>query len=214
VKREVSAQRQPPTPEMRKRAPRQPRAKSAKFLTREERVQEAVKIIRECKGIKPDSCEGSVVNILDWLEAVCTGSSALRRVSSKETRRADEQVVAWLRRGVILLNNLYLWPVGFEKFRDEVKRWADMYEAERNRPVGKPKPSAYAKRFAAEAALHLCDEFGVKLTKTKRGAFCRLAAVLYGDRRADLQKHCAKVIAPNYRTSLARRQSGAKMVPV
>jgi hypothetical protein len=31
------------------------------------------------------------------------------------------------------------------------------------------------------------------------------AAVLYGDKNADLQKHCMKVITPNYRTWLARR---------
>ena len=95
MKREVSARRsventRPPTPAMRKQEPRRRRAKSAKFLTREERIQEAVKIIRGSKGIESDSCEGSVANILDWLEAVCTRSSALRRVSSKETRRADE----------------------------------------------------------------------------------------------------------------------------
>jgi hypothetical protein len=85
-----------------------------------------------------------------------------------------------------------------------VKRWAVIYGAERNWPVGKPKPSAYPKQFAAEAALHLCDEFGVKLTKTKRGVFCRLAAVLHGDKDADLQKHCMMVVAPNYRTWLAK----------
>lgn len=185
------------------------RIKSVHLLRREDRIREAVKIIddnRRDKGGERCSCKDSIANILDWLEFACTGQRVLRRASSKKTSRADAQVAAWLRKGVILLNSLYLWPPGFENFRDEVRRWATVYEAgERIRPVRKPTPSAYEKRFAAEAALHLCEEFGIKLTTTKRGAFCTLAAVLLGDRHADLQKQCAKVLAPNYRTWLARR---------
>jgi hypothetical protein len=183
-------------------------AKSAKLLTREQRVQEAVKIIRGCKGIEPDSCEGSIANILDWLERICPLRAALRRSSSKEAKLEEKRVLMWLRRGKVLLKNLYQWPAGFESFQYEVTRWAAVYEEgerlSRLPRLGIGRTTAYDKQIAAEAALHLCDEFGVKLTKTKRSAFCRLAAVLYGDKDADLQKHCMKVVAPNYRTSLTR----------
>jgi len=53
-----------------------------------------------------------------------------------------------------------------------------------------PKPDAFEKRLAAEAAPRLCERFGVKPTTTKDGQFCRLAALLYGDERADVQHHC------------------------
>ena len=71
---------------------------------------------------------------------------------------------------------------------------------------------AEAKRVAAEAAPHLCDEFAIKPTTTKDGPFCALAAVMWGDETADLQKHCIEVLAPGYRTFLARRsaESGQK----
>ena len=75
--------------------------------------------------------------------------------------------------------------------------------------AGITRTTAYAKLLAAEAALHLCDEFRIKPTTTKRGAFCRLAAVLYGVKDADLQKLCMK----SHRTelqNLARQKGSAK----
>ncbi len=56
--------------------------------------------------------------------------------------------------------------------------------------LGKPKPDAYEKRLAADAALHLLKTHDIGLTTTKTGAFCKLAALLYGDQNNDLQHHC------------------------
>jgi hypothetical protein len=56
--------------------------------------------------------------------------------------------------------------------------------------LGKPKPDAYEKRLAAEAALGLLKAHDIDPTTTKTGAFCMLAAALYGDKSADLQRHC------------------------
>ena len=50
--------------------------------------------------------------------------------------------------------------------------------------------------MAAEAAPHLCDEFAIKPTTTKNGAFCALAAVMWGDETADLQKHVSRCLRP------------------
>jgi hypothetical protein len=69
----------------------------------------------------------------------------------------------------------------------------------------KPKPDAYAKRMAALSAMYLCERFGIALTttrattrntgeKTKASVFCRLAAALYGDESADLQRYCREVV--------------------
>ena len=186
----------------------QRRAEKGKdLLPREARIKRAAKIIMECgrhKGIERRTCVDCVVNILDWHEFVCNGYKVLR--VSQNTRRKDDQVLAWLRRGRSLLENLPSYPPGIETFRNEVKRWSTVYqEIHEGRLARTPKPFAYEKRFAAEAALHLCDEFAVKVTKTKGGAFCTLAAILYGEPSADLQKQCSKVLAPNYRTWLARR---------
>ena len=71
--------------------------------------------------------------------------------------------------------------------------------------LGKPKPDAYEKRLAAEAALHLLKTHEVDPTTTKTGAFCKLAAALYGDKSDDLQYHC--------RTVLGRAQIQVKNSP-
>ena len=97
-----------------------------------------------------------------------------------------------------------------------MRRWARLYEdEEEERRKWVPLTSiqhAEAKRVAAEAALHLCDEFAIKPTTTKDGAFCALAAVMWGDETADLQKHCIEVLAPGYRTFLARRSAESRPV--
>jgi hypothetical protein len=56
--------------------------------------------------------------------------------------------------------------------------------------LGKPKPDASEKRLAAEATLHLLEMYKINPITTKTGVFCKLAAVLYGDKGADLQYHC------------------------
>jgi hypothetical protein len=71
--------------------------------------------------------------------------------------------------------------------------------------LGKPKPDAYEKRLAAEAALHLLKTHDLDPTTTKTGVFCKLAAVLYGDQSDDLQYQC--------RTVLGRAQIQAKNSP-
>ena len=142
--------------------------------------------------------------------------NVLRDTGSKQARRTDRQVVDWLKKGVGLLNGLSSWPLGFEDFREDVRRWARLYEDEEKKTKKwvrlTSKRHAEEKRVAAEAALHLCDEFRIKLTTTKNGAFCTLAAAMWGDETADLQKHCIAVLAPRYRTFLARRsaESGQK----
>jgi hypothetical protein len=62
---------------------------------------------------------------------------------------------------------------------------------------GKPKRNADDKQLAAEAALRLCRAHGIAATTTKAakgGKLCRLAAVLHGDPRADLQHQCREAL--------------------
>jgi hypothetical protein len=179
------------------------------FMPRESRLQQAARIINEHRGDKRErgDCKDNCVNMLDWLERMGKGDNAFRRARSGKEVKAEKRVATWLRRGVILLRNLYGWPPGFEKFMADVGQWAKLYEPGKAR---KPTPTILAKRWAAEAALHLCDEFEIEPTKTKDGPFCRLAAVLYGNGGNDLQKHCIAVLAPDYSTSLARRKNTNK----
>jgi hypothetical protein len=168
---------------------------SARRLTKERIIAEAVKII----GSKADSAV--IASYMDWVEWMCTGQRALRACSSKEAKRSERQVAAWLRRGRFLFRNLYCWPAGFEKFKADVNRWESVYETnikERGRLVSlikPPKLNTYPKRFAAMAALRLCEGYGLLPTSTKTGDFCKLAAVLCGEPNADLQHWCRWALA-------------------
>ena len=189
--------------------PRQ-RIKTARLLTREQRFRAAKKIVDENRIVAAgasDSVEGSINNMLDWLEWRLKGEPWLRYGGSKEDRSNQERVLNWLRRGVLLLRNLKMWPLGLEKFRAEVERWVSVYEAKLKKPARKPKRSAIDKQLAAEAAVYLCDEFGVKPSATRTGPYCRLAAVLYGDKQADLQKHCQRVLSGDWSLMFPRNSA-------
>ena len=186
---------------------RRRRIKGASLLVPAKRVREAKKIIEQNRTVAADanaSIEDSIRNMLDWLKWMLSGDPWFRYSGSKEDRSEQRRVLNWLRRGAVLLRNLKTWPRGLEGFRADVERWSAGYESRVKAPARKTKPSANDKLLAAEAAVHLCDEFGVKLSATRTGTYCRLAAVLYGDKQADLQKHCLRVLRANYSTSLAR----------
>jgi hypothetical protein len=70
----------------------------------------------------------------------------------------------------------------------------DIAESWENPKLGKPKPSADEKQLAAKVALHLLKKHDIGPTTTKTGAFCKLAAALYGDNGADLQHHCRALL--------------------
>jgi hypothetical protein len=153
-----------------------------------------------------------VTRLLDWIEQECTNARRNKQLSSKELCRLDLQIRDWVRKGIILLNKNYfedpfLYDILALLTVVELMTQAD---AKKLTHMAKRKPirSAYARKFATEAALNLCYEFGIKPTKAKRGVFCRLAAVLHGDRSADLQYHCIKVLSPGYSTSLMRLKPG------
>ena len=63
---------------------------------------------------------------------------------------------------------------------------------------------AYAKVLAAHTALVICRENGIKLTTTKTGKFCRMAATLYGDPTADLQYQCRSMLKLDQRSEKLR----------
>jgi hypothetical protein len=68
-------------------------------------------------------------------------------------------------------------------------------EEERTKPGGKRYPyKAQNKLMAAVEAYHLLKQFNQEITADKGSAFCRLAAVLYGEPRTSLQWTCRGVL--------------------
>jgi hypothetical protein len=54
---------------------------------------------------------------------------------------------------------------------------------------------ARARRYAAEAAARKLKRYNQRLNVTRKGKFCALAAIIYGDPSADLFNHCLAVKA-------------------
>ena len=125
------------------------------------------------------------------------------------TARRSKQTVKDVRRFYDLLRKLRSLanrlPEDFRLFLDPMIRNFQVYEAVLGKKVvhtgkfqidvrpGDRKRDADGKRLAAEAALRVCQLHSIEPMTTKGGEWCRLAALFYGDKRADLQHHCRAI---------------------
>ena len=182
-------------------------------------VGAAVKIIGEGIVRRAD-----VQAIVEKMSEMCELSKRTRSRESKSQKQFAKQYSLALRKVIIMTRNAPLdlrapFPllvsapqlgIDNERFDHEhllrhLKLLQAICESWEKSKLGKPKPDAYEKRLAAEAALHLLKLHDIDPTTTKTGPFCKLAAALYGDKGDDLQYHC--------RTALGRAQIRAKNSP-
>jgi hypothetical protein len=183
-----------------------------RLLTEDARIRKAVKIIKETRGEQAGDCTEFIGEKLRWLD---THHALVEITRGIDSAREKKKWAAWLDRGVQLFDSLHSGPPGFEKFHHDAEQWV---QSERRRiwvVPGAPKMTATDKLAAAEAALHLCDRAGIEPATTKAakgGTFCKLAAVLWGDETADLQKYCQSVLEPGY-LMVPPRQKSAKSRP-
>ncbi len=195
------------------------RSTSEKRLTPNQIVDAAVKIIGEGGSRRAD-----VQAIVEKMSKMCEQSKRTRSRESKNQKQFAKQYGLALRKVIAMTRKaptdfrapfplLVSAPqLGIDKERLDhghllrhLKLLHAICESWENSKLGKPKPSAYEKRLAAEAALHLLKMHDIDPTTTKTGAFCKLAAVLYGDKGDDLQHHC--------RAALSQAQIQAKNSP-
>ena len=186
------------------------RSASGRRLTLNQIVDAAVKIIGEGRARRAD-----VQAIVEKMSKMCELSKRTRSRESKNQKQFAKQYSAALRKVIAMTRNA---PTDFhppqpllrvsvpqlgidnqmfdhEHLLRHLKLLSAISEGWEKSKLGKPKPNAYEKRQAAEAALHLLKMHGIDSTTTKTGAFCKLAAVLYGDKSADLQHHCRAVLS-------------------
>jgi hypothetical protein len=118
--------------------------------------------------------------------------------STKSQKKAAEQFASALRRIEIALPELFNdpdFPVrGFPKA--ELLKWRPILEEiGDSRSRKRPQMNALKKRLAVAEAHQLLQKYGSRrVTATKNGEFCRLAALLYGDPKADLINQCKAYI--------------------
>jgi hypothetical protein len=202
------------------------RISSMRRLARNQIVDGAAKIIGEGRVRRVD-----VEAIVDQMGKMCERSKRNRLRESKNQKQFAKQYGAALRKVISMTRrtstDFRALPmqvsapqlgIDRELFDHEhllrhLKLLNAICESWEKSKLGKPKPNADEKRLAAEAALHLLKMHDIEPTATKIGAFCQLAAVLYGDKSADLQHHCRAALRTAERR-LAGRKSGLNIMPV
>ncbi len=185
------------------------RITSERRLTRNQIVDAAVKIIGEARAQRAE-----VQAIVEKMSRMCDLAKRTRSRESKNQKQFAKQYGAALRKLIgmtrraptdfralpILTTSAPHLAINNETFdRGHLLRHLELLnwicESWEKSKLGKPKPDAYEKRLAAGAALHLIKMHDIDPTTTKTGEFCKLAAVLYGDKTADLQHHCRAALS-------------------
>jgi hypothetical protein len=189
------------------------RITSERRLTRDQIVDAAVKIIGEDRARRDD-----VKVIVDHMIKLCERSERTRSRESKNQKQFAKQysaalrkVIAMTRRAPTDFRALPLLKISAPQLNinnevfdhEHLLRHLELLNAiceswEKSK-LGRPKPDSYEKRLAAEAALGLLKAHDIDPTTTKAGAFCKLAAVVYGDPSDDLQYHCRAALRAQIR---------------
>jgi hypothetical protein len=128
------------------------------------------------------------------LEQRCAALGRMRSRGSKPTKRAIKQFGAALRKATLGLPEDFRLSLGIDRMIDHL----EVYER-----IDQEPETANARREATLSAEYLCETFGIPLTTTKTGVFCRLAAALSGNDDADMQHYCRELVQ-------ARRAASAK----
>ena len=188
---------------------RRRRITSERRLTRDQILDTAVKIIG--KGI---ARRDDVEVIVEKLVKMCDRSKRTRSRESKKQKYFAKQYSLALRKVIAMTRtaptdfralpsvHISAHQLGIDEERFDhghLLRHLNLLhlicEGWEKSKLGKPKPDAYEKRLAAEAALGLLKTHDIDPTTTKTGVFCKLAAVLYGDKSEDLQYHCRAALS-------------------
>src|SRR4029078_9162098 len=157
------------------------KAVSAPRLTNAKIVVKSMEIIGKENGV-PKAAPWDIDFELFWMREACVHIARRRARFSKKHKRAIKNFATALRKAIVDLP---------EDLRQVARLDLILHNCEAYEKMSlNPKPDAFEKRLAAEAALRLCNKFGVAVNTTKEGAFCKLAAILNGDEDADLQHHC------------------------
>ena len=184
------------------------RSTNERRLTRNQIVDAAVKIIGEGRARRDD-----LQVIVDRMIKACERSESTRSRESKKQKQFARQYSAALRKVIAMTRraptdfralpllkisapqlNINNEVFDHEHLLRHLELLRAICESWEKSKLGKPKPDAYEKRLAAEAALHLIKMRDIEPTATKTGTFCKLAAVLYGNKTSDLQHHCRKAL--------------------
>ena len=112
---------------------------------------------------------------------------------TKDQKIAARQLATALGNLQKKLNNPDLAEYEFSDFpldRHDFAHWIARAEAAANKPLSRTDPEDVAGRRAALEALRILTKRGLKASLTRKGVFCRLAAIIYGKPAKDMMTFC------------------------
>jgi hypothetical protein len=156
-------------------------------------VGEALKLF---VGLDPSRVEECRSDIEDAFIEIGRDQLEYDRVQTKQSKRDTQKLAAALRKVNILTRSQSLDPSIREDFpRDVLDRWIAECDEIGAAPADRKARWQPWKTDAAWCALDLLRKYGCEISVSKKGAFCRLAALLSGEPRADRTFICKQVFA-------------------
>lgn len=131
-------------------------------------------------------CAWEVDDALNVLGVEFANHSTTTTPKKKEFRQKVEQLRRALVRARGLKQDLWIVRFGFRALCPDLNGYIEKCDEFLTETAGKPRRSGYKKRRAAFYARDLMQKFGCPLVRTASGDWCKLAAVLYGDKKAKL----------------------------
>jgi len=163
-------------------------------------TQKAMGLAKQLIGHQPDG-EYRIAAALDSLFSVERNRERVALKQNKEHGKKIGVFEAALKRLRAAISNLPD-PLRYRALKDKgldhsCQDWLAVCEHLRNdRDMNKPRrDDALLKRAAAEQAFRLLTYYNAEdIDASKAGRYCRLAAVLYLDPKADLSRYCREKI--------------------
>jgi hypothetical protein len=157
-------------------------------MTRDQQMRAALKVLAAPRD-QLGAYKEEIDDALNIVEVEVTNDGSKEWVT-KKTKGKLRSFRAALRR-VQAAHNALPAQVKFFAFRDlDFEKQIAVCDRLLAKPSGQPKRAATKQRLAAREARGLLMRYGHKVSVTRGGKWCELAAILYGDEMADLYHHC------------------------
>lgn len=155
------------------------------------RVSRALSLIKPKAELR-DDCGEVVTTALIEIEFIVEQDRATSRPRTKEAKKAAGRLASALERIEVVLKDRSLdFYIKMFFPKAELLKWKLKCQELAKTTSGKlVRTNAYKKRLAVGDAYRLMTSYGGRAVATKDSNFCRLAALLYGDPKADLHNQC------------------------
>jgi hypothetical protein len=154
----------------------------------------ALDSLQRSEDRRPLECWRALLGALDQIDSAEGEHQRAIVTKNKKTLEPFEAALRRLRAEFKKLPDALRYPLLSTQFDEHCRVWLDVCKKlrEGRRPNKPKRDDGFRQRVAAEHALILLRKFksDVEIRTVSDGHYCDLAAVLYGDPKADLRRYC------------------------